>query len=86
MTGVTGCDGFPFNYPMRAHIRNSSTNPSYPSKLLKPMGKTRHHVPFKPFTRWKYSRTPRRSDLRAKFAAQRPAEAILVNHSERLVQ
>jgi hypothetical protein len=48
--GMHSYEGLPFNYPMRAHIRDSSTDPSYPSRLLKLKGKTRHFVPFRPFT------------------------------------
>jgi hypothetical protein len=50
VTGVTGCDGFPLNYLMRAHIRDFPTDPSHPSELLKRKGKTRHSVPVKPVT------------------------------------
>ena len=42
---MTGCDGFPLNYPMCAHTRDSPTDPSYPSRLLKRKDKTRHFIP-----------------------------------------
>jgi hypothetical protein len=50
VTGVTGCDGFPLNYLMRAHIRDFPTDPSYPSGSLKTKRKTRHSVPVIPVT------------------------------------